>query len=66
MTTGFGFRFTKHLSSPLTLPENWVCLLVGVEPIDTTKPKIGRRKDLLLLAARKGTRGIFTAKLGKF
>ena len=38
------------------LPKNWVCLLVGVEPKDTTKPKIGRRKDLLL-AASKGNTG---------
>ena len=31
----------------LTVSENWVLFLVGVESIDTTKPKI-RRKDLLL------------------
>lgn len=35
------------------LPENWVCLFLGVEPIDTIKPKMGRRRDLLLLAANK-------------
>lgn len=58
--------------------KNWVCLLVGVQPIDTTKSKIGRRKDLLSLAAGKeNTGGLFpkqyhppplspTAKLGKF
>ena len=34
------------------LPINWVCLFLGVEPIDTIKPKMGRR-DLLLLAANK-------------
>ena len=28
-------------------------------PIDTTKPKIGRRKDLLLLAANKNTGDLF-------
>ena len=39
------------------LPENWVHLLVGVEPKDTTKPKIGRRKDLLLLVASKENTG---------
>ena len=32
------------------LPENWVCLFLGVEPIDTIKPKKGKRRDLLLLA----------------
>lgn len=31
------------------LSENWVCLKVD----DTTRPKNGRRKDLLLLAASK-------------
>lgn len=35
------------------LPENWVCLFLGVEPIDTIKPKKGKRRDLLLLAANK-------------
>ena len=40
------------------LPENWVCLLVGVEPKDTTKPKIRRRKELLLAACKENT-GIF-------
>ena len=33
------------------LPKKWVCLLAGVEPKDTTKPKSGRRKDLLLAAS---------------
>ena len=54
------------------LPQNWVHLLVGVEPKDTTKPKLRRRKDLLPAASR-GTPGIFpkavspqTAKLGNF
>ena len=37
------------------LPENWVLLLVGVEPKDTTKPKIWRRKDLLLAASKENT-----------
>ena len=35
------------------LPENWVCLLVSVEPIDTTKPKLGRRKDSLLVESKE-------------
>ena len=34
--------------------KHWIHLLVGVEPINTTQPKIERRKDLLLLAASKG------------
>ena len=37
----------------LVLPENWICLLVGVEPKDTTKPKIRRRKDLPLAASNE-------------
>ena len=28
---------------------------MDVEPIDTTKPKIGRRKDLLLAACKENT-----------
>ena len=39
----------------LMLPQNWVRLLVDVEPKDTTKPKIGRRKDLLLAASKGNT-----------
>ena len=38
------------------LPRNWVCLLVSVEPKDTTEPKMGRRKDLLLAASKENTR----------
>ena len=41
------------------LPENWICLLVDGEPLDTTKPKIRRRKYLLSLAASKRTHGPF-------
>jgi len=33
-------------------PENWVSLLMDVEPKDTVKSKIGRRKDLLLQIGR--------------
>ena len=40
------------------LPQNWVHLLVGVEPKDTTKPKIGRRNDLLLAASKENTRDL--------
>ena len=38
-------------------PKNWVHLLVAVKPKDTTKPKIRRRRDLLLLAAGKEITG---------
>ena len=31
--------------------------MAGVEPKDTTKPKIGRRKELLLIAASKENTG---------
>ena len=41
------------------LPEKLVHLLVGVEPKDTTKPKIWRRKDFSLLVASRETPGIF-------
>ena len=34
------------------LPEDCIRLLVGVEPKDKTKPKIGRREDLLLAASK--------------
>jgi len=47
-----------HAIAIIMLPENWVRVLVGVKPKDTTKPKI-RRKDLLLLAASKERTGIF-------
>ena len=40
------------------LPENWVCLLRGDEPKDTVKPKIRRRKDLLLVAGEENTRNL--------
>ena len=33
------------LCPKVLLPENWAGLLMGVKPIGTTKPKIGRRKD---------------------
>ena len=37
------------------LLQNCVHLLAGIEPLDITKPKIRRRKDLLLLAESQGT-----------
>ena len=50
------FRFSSALPGlGLVLPENWVHLLVGVEPKDTNKPKIGRRKYLLLAASKENT-----------
>ena len=30
------------------LPEKWICLLGGVEPEDTTQPKLMGRKGVLL------------------
>ena len=35
-----------------------VHLLVGMEPKDTTKPKIRKRKDLLLVASKEDTRDV--------
>lgn len=37
------------------LPKSWVCLWVDVEPKDATKPKSGRRKELLLVASKEIT-----------
>ena len=39
----------------LEFTENWVHLLVGIKPKHVTKPKIGRRKDLLLAASKENT-----------
>ena len=53
------------------LPENWVCLLRGVEPKDTSKPKIRRRRDLLLAAGVENTGNLsqssvsWDSKIGK-
>ena len=55
----------------------WGAIAFSVKPLDTAKPKIRRRKDLLLLAARKNTEdtlgnvfpkavSLRTAKLGSF
>ena len=40
------------------LPENCVHLLVGIEPKETIKPKMGRRKDLFLAASKANTRDL--------
>ena len=48
----------RVLISELSLPKNWVCLLVGVEPQDTTKPKSRRRKDLLLAESKEKPRDV--------
>ena len=37
------------------LPKNWANILVGIEPMDTTKPKI-IRKDLLLVPSKENTK----------
>lgn len=39
-------RSSRDLARVLVLLKNWVCLLVGVEPIDTAKPKIRRGKSI--------------------
>ena len=43
---------------PNLLPENWVGLLVSVEPVGTTKPKLGGRKDSLLVESKENTRDL--------
>ena len=57
----------------LLLPENWVPFFLNAGPVDTIKPKTGRRKDLLLLAAcKENIRNLSqrsvppVTKLGKF
>lgn len=42
-------------TADILLPQNWVHLLVGVEPKDTTKPKSGRRRHLLPEASKENT-----------
>ena len=37
------------------MPPNYVHLVVGVQRKHTTKPKSGRRKDLLLVASKENT-----------
>ena len=48
------------------LPENWVRLLLGVKPKDTTKPKSGGRKDLLLAASKENTGDLFQRNIAGF
>ena len=47
------------------LPENWSHLVVGIEPKDTTKPKSGRRKDLLLAARKESTGGLSQSSVSR-
>ena len=46
-------RCTVSAGQRSSYPKNWVHVLVGVEPKDTTRPKIRRRKDLLLAASKE-------------
>ena len=63
---------TGSFSVSLLLPENWVHVLLSVEPKDTTRPKFRRRKDLLLAASKENTGDLSqsmypqTAKLEKY
>ena len=58
MLTKSGSQKSLHPHSEETVTKNWVRLLVGIKPKDTTKPKIGRRKDLLLAATKENTGGL--------
>ena len=51
------------LLSIIVLPENWVCLLVGLEPKDTTKSKNRRRNRLLLAASKENTMGLSSSSV---
>ena len=53
----------ETLSTVIMLPKNWVHLLVVIKPIDTTKPKIRRRKDLLLAASKQNTRDLSRSRV---
>ena len=48
-------HLVRHPRDVSLLPPNWVCLLLCSEPTDTTKPKIRRRKELLLAASKENT-----------
>jgi len=50
-------RHSPFFMVPL-FPENWVCLLVGIEPKDPAVPKSQRRRDLLLAASKENTRDL--------
>ena len=49
------WKDTPTLHQKSLLPQNWVQLFLGVKPKDITKPKIGRRKGLLLAASKENT-----------
>ena len=42
-----GCREMYKYTHQVVLPENWVSLLVGVEPKDTTKPSVGERSVII-------------------
>lgn len=39
----------------IVLQKNWVCLLVGIKPKDTTKLKVWKWKDLLFKGSKENT-----------
>ena len=45
------------------LPENCICSLVIAKPRDTTKPKTGRRKNLLLAVNKENTEDLSKGNL---
>ena len=45
------------------LPENWICFLVIAKPRDTTEPKTGRRKNLLLAVNKENTEDLSEGNL---
>lgn len=49
---------SSSLLCTLVFSENCICLLVGVESVDTTKPKMGRRKDLLPATSKENLRDL--------
>ena len=62
-----------HKSKVDGLLRNWIHPLVGVQPVDTAKPKVGRRKGYCHMQQVRKNTGIFpkavspqTAKLGRF
>ena len=52
-----GWERWSEKQEGLSPRDPWVCLLVGVEPIDTAKPKIRRRKEMLFLVVSKESMG---------
>ena len=49
----------------LLLPENWVYLLVSVQPKDPIKSKTGRMKDLVLVTSKASTRDLSQCSVSK-